>query len=169
MCWCRCRCGRRSWRSRRRRLSWCWCRRRWLVDEGAGEFLHTPITAVKGASGNVHGVEARHYRRRVKQEPNREVAVYQGGGICRSPVDHEIASLDTSWVCSFAQVDVELRWRNAHNNAATAGAGHRTTRRCRCRRRWLVSERAGEFLHTSIAAVKSARGNMHRVLARYHR
>ena len=57
------------------RWSRCWCRGRRLVSERAGEFEHRAADAVKTASGNMHGVEARHYRRGVVVEPDRRIVV----------------------------------------------------------------------------------------------
>jgi hypothetical protein len=118
----RCRsCCRRRRRSRGGCCRRCgsWRRRGWLVSERASEFLHTPIAAVKSASGNMHGVLARYHRRGVEVEEYGVLPAYHDHTVRRSAVHREIACLKSCLINGITQPDCEVRWRTTHNNTAT--------------------------------------------------
>ena len=135
--------------SRARLLTWArsrrWRRPRCIVTESASEFGHWPAAAVKSASSNMHGIEARHRRRGVEDEVNRHVAICYGSRVSRNPVHGKIACINGCWVHCPIHVEIEIS-RRGSNNAPAACAAHRTTRlgsRCRCgrsRRGWLTIE-----------------------------
>ena len=82
----------------------------------------------------MHGVEALHYRRGVVVKADRQIAVQYGKRIGLDVVHRERACVDSCRIDGTGHIDTEVRWRSAHNNAATGGAGHRTARGCRCGR-----------------------------------